>query len=126
MIQERRILFDSRWRDLGDVHWVLALLKHKVPMATFDRFTSTFTDTEENMNLKPNAIREKAATLAMAPRWVRFLRPAVRIHHYLRRLMAGHYFLHATSYSIYTLQSPHQRVLFEVPKPTTIWWSRMT
>ena len=126
VIHERGIFFDTHWRDLGDLHWVQALLEHKVPMAVVDRFTSAFTDTGENMNLKPNAIRERVATFAMAPRWVRLLRPVAHIHHFLRRLTAGHYSLQPTNYSVYTLQSPHQRVLFEVPKTTTIWWSRMT
>ena len=62
VIEERGIFFDTSWRDLGDLHWVLALLKHNVPMAVFDCFTSTFSDTGENMNLKPNAIRELSET----------------------------------------------------------------
>ena len=125
VIQERRIFFDTRWRDLGDLHWVRAVLEHKVPMAALNRFTSTFTDTGENMNLKPNALRERVETFAMAPGWVRLLPYIANMHHFIRRLAAGHYFLQPTSYSIYTLQNPHQRIHFEVPKPTAIWWSRM-
>ncbi len=40
-------------------------------MAVCDCFTSVFADTGENMNLKPNAIREKKETRAMAPLWIR-------------------------------------------------------
>ena len=29
VIEQRGIFFDTRWRDLGDLHWVLALLKRK-------------------------------------------------------------------------------------------------
>ena len=54
VIRERGIFFDPQWRDLGDFHWVLALMKNRVPMTVFDRFTSAFADTGENMNLKPN------------------------------------------------------------------------
>ena len=46
-----------KWRDLGDLHWV---------MAVCNLFTSLFTDTGENMNLKPNAIREKQETFVEA------------------------------------------------------------
>ena len=125
VIQERGIFFDTRWRDWGDFHWVLALLKNRVPMAVFDSFTSTFTDTGENMNLKPNAIRERNETTALAPRWVRMLKPVWIIHHRLRRLAAGHFSLKPASYSIYTLHSPIRRVQFEVPKPTAVWWNRL-
>jgi glycosyltransferase involved in cell wall biosynthesis len=124
VIEKRGILFDTNWRDLGDLHWVLALLKHKVPIAVFDHFTSTFSDTGENMNLKPNAIRELSETLAMAPAWTRLIRPALIAHHRLRRIAGGHFFLKPTTYSIYTLQSPDRRVEFNVPRPTAVWWSR--
>ena len=59
VIHERGIFFDTRWRDLGDFHWVLALMRSNVPMAVCPDFTSVFADTGENMNLKPNAVREK-------------------------------------------------------------------
>jgi hypothetical protein len=117
--------FDTRWRASGDLHWVLSLLKHKVPMAVFDCFTSAFSDTGENMSLTSNAIREKSDTLAMAPTWSRALKPALILHHRLRRLSAGHFFLKPTKYSIYTMESPHRRVEFDVPKPTAVWWNRL-
>jgi glycosyltransferase involved in cell wall biosynthesis len=125
VIAERGIFFDTQWRDLGDYHWVLALMKNKTPMAVCDSFTSVFADTGENMNLKPNAIREKAGTEKMIPRWVRMLKHAWILQHRLRRLAAGHFFLKPTSYEIYTLQSPEQRVKFEVLKPTAVWWNRL-
>ena len=125
VISGRGIFFDTKWRDLGDIHWVMALVKNKVPMAVCDSFTSTFADTGENMNLKPNAIREKAETDKMIPRWVRTLKPAWVVHHRLRRLAAGHFSLKPTSYEIYTLESPERRVKFEVSKPTAVWWNRL-
>jgi hypothetical protein len=125
VIHERGIFFDTRWRDLGDFHWVLALMKNKVPMKVLDSFTSVFADTGENMNLKPNAICEKNETKAMIPFWIRALKPVWIAHHRLRRLSAGHFNLKPTSYSIYTPQSPDRRVTFEVQKPTAVWWNRL-
>jgi len=125
VIHERGIFFDTRWRDLGDFHWVLALMKNKVPMAVCDSFTSAFADTGENMNLKPNAIREKAATDAMTPRWVRAFKLWWIVSHRLRRFRAGHFKLESASYEIYTKQSPECRVRFDVPHPTAIWWNRL-
>jgi glycosyltransferase involved in cell wall biosynthesis len=125
VVEERGIFFDTRWRDLGDYHWFLALLERRVPMGVCDEFTSVFTETGDNMNLKANALREKAETFAAVPRWVRLLKPVWVAHHRLRRVAAGHFSLPPTSYSIYTLESPSQRVRFEVPKPTAIWWDRL-
>ena len=129
VIRDRGISFDTQWRDLGDFHWVRALMRNQVRMGVFDHFTSVFADTGENMNLKPNALREKALTRAMAPRWVRVFRwvlqPLWISQHRLRRFAGGHFFLNSTSYAIYTLQSPQQRVPFAVAKPTAVWWNRL-
>jgi glycosyltransferase involved in cell wall biosynthesis len=125
VIHERGIFFDTRWRDLGDFHWVRTLMHNRVPMAVCDSFTSVFTDSGENMNLKPNAIREKNETAAMTPGWVRTLKPVWILHHRLRRLAAGHFSLPPTAYSLYTLSSPDRRVTITVPKPTAVWWGRL-
>jgi len=124
VIHERGILFDTRWRDLGDFHWALALMKNKVPMALCNSFVSTFTDTGDNMNLRPNAIREKKETALMVPGWVRVLKPLWIFHHRLRRMAAGHFNLKPMSYEIYTLENPNHRVKFDATKPTSIWWAR--
>jgi glycosyltransferase involved in cell wall biosynthesis len=125
VIHERGILFDPRWRVAGDFHWALALLRNKVPMMEMDGFLSVFADTGDNLCLSPRAILETKETLALAPGWVRALKPVWIAHHRLRRLAAGHFSLKPASYSFYTLQSPDQRVRLDVPKPTGIWWNRM-
>ncbi|MGA2246940.1 MAG: glycosyltransferase [Verrucomicrobiota bacterium] len=126
VIHERGLFFDTRWRDLGDFHWALALLKNKVPMAAWDGFTSTFADTGENMNFKPNAIRERKETDRMAPLWLRPLKYWWIVSHRLRRCRAGHFNLKPTSYEIYTKRSPDRRVRFDVPHPTGVWWNRLS
>ena len=125
VIFERGLLFDTRWRDLGDFHWMRTLTQNRVPMAVCDAFTSVFADTGENMNLKPNAIREKAETDRMIPGWVRALKPVWVIQHRLRRLAAGHFNLQPMSYDIFTLPDPARRVRFDVAKPTAVWWNRI-
>jgi len=125
VIHERGLYFDTRWRDLGDFHWMLSLLKNNVPMAVSNVFTSSFADTGENMNLKPNALREKAATDALRPGWLRFFKPVWIAHHRLRRLAGGHFSLKPTHYEIYTCDQPDQRTRFEVPRPTAVWWNRL-
>jgi glycosyltransferase involved in cell wall biosynthesis len=125
VIHERGLFFDTKWRDLGDFHWILALMRAKVPMAVCDTFTSVFADTGENMNLRPNAIREKKETARMVPFWLHWLKPWWILSHRLRRLRAGHFRLRATRYAIYTRQSPEQRTVIEVPKPTAVWWNRL-
>jgi hypothetical protein len=77
------------------------------------------------MNMKPNALREKAETDQMIPPWLRPLKPFWILSHRLRRFRAGHFNLGPTSYAIYTKESPDRRVEFPVAKPTAVWWNRM-
>jgi glycosyltransferase involved in cell wall biosynthesis len=125
VIEKRGIFFDTQWRDLGDFHWMLALMKQRVPMVDDPVFTSVFADTGDNMNLKPNAIREKIATNAMIPNVTRFGKPLWILSHRLRRLAHGHFSLQPTSYAIYTKANPERRVTIDVPHPTPIWWNRL-
>ncbi len=125
VIAERGIFFDPKWRDLGDFHWMLALMKERVPMADDPMFTSVFADTGDNMNLKPNAIREKDETKEMMSTAVRLGKPFWILNHRLRRLAHGHFSLKKTRYAIYTKASPDRRVTIDVPHPTPIWWSRI-
>jgi glycosyltransferase involved in cell wall biosynthesis len=125
VIHERGIYFDTRWRDIGDLHWVRALMEQRVPMKVCDTFTSIFADTGENMMLKPNAQLERAKTKRMIPPGVRLLKQFWVAHHRLRRLAAGHFALKPTSYSLYTRKSPEKRLTIHVPKPTAVWWNRL-
>ena len=122
LITERGHWFDADHRDVSDVLWVLKLIENRVPMAVLDRFTSAFTDTGDNMNLRPNATREKAELLGRAPVWMRRSRPLLVAHFRLRRLLAGHYRRRAPyDYAIYTKASPKARATFHVAQPTFRW-----
>ena len=125
VINQRGLFFDPRWRDLGDFHWAHALLMNHVSMAACNVLTSTFADTGENMNLKPNAIREYTETLGLMPKWLRAFKWWWIASHILRRIRAGHFNLTPLSYQIYTSKSPSRRVRFDVPHPTAIWWNRL-
>jgi hypothetical protein len=125
VIQDRGLFFDTSWRVLGDLHWVRGLIRDKVPMAVIDFFTSVFTDTGENLALSPSAKRESDRTAKLIPLWVRGLKPFWILMHRLRRIPAGHFSMKPTSYSIFTLKSPKQRVCFDVSHPTPIWRNRL-
>jgi glycosyltransferase involved in cell wall biosynthesis len=119
LIDRRRILFDDTKRDVSDALWVLRLIREKVRMAVLPELVSAFTETGENMNLKPNAQREKAEVLAQAPAWARRCRPLIVAHYRLQRLLAGHYRSRPPyDYAVFTRRSPHQRVTTRVEKPT--------
>ena len=125
VVHERNILFDTRWRVLGDLHWVAALIKSKVPMVACDEFTSVFTDTGDNLCLQPRALTEMADTRALLPGWLKLTRHIWIAHHHLRRWKAGQFATEATSYDVYTKRSPDKRVTIKVSKPTALWRTRV-
>jgi glycosyltransferase involved in cell wall biosynthesis len=124
VVEELGLYFDTKWRDLGDMFWLLELVNRGVRMDVLRRFTSIFTETGENMNLKPNALREKEEKVRMTPAWVKRSSSAIVFYHRLRMLASGTYFLKPFDYSLYTLASPNQRVTQHVAKPTALWRGR--
>jgi glycosyltransferase involved in cell wall biosynthesis len=121
LIEKRNLFFNSQLRDLGDAEWVIRCVEQKVPMALMKTFTSAFTDTGENMNLKPNAQREKKELFAAAPKWSQTSRHLIVAHHRLRKLVSGAYRQAPFDYSIYTLKSPGKRISVRVPRPVARW-----
>jgi hypothetical protein len=124
VITDFGLYFDTHWRDLGDMFWLKALVDRGVKMGVLRRFTSVFTETGENMNLKPNAVRERQEKATMLPKWIKRLTPAIIQYHRLRMLASGTYFQKPFDYSLYTLASPDRRVVQHVPKPTALWRGR--
>lgn len=124
VLDRHGLFFDSHWRDLGDKVWTVEMVRRELNLAVLRQFTSSFTDTGENMNLKPNAIRERDLVMAMAPAWVRRCKfPLLQLHR-LRALSQGIYWQKPFAYSIYTLASSERRVEFHVSRPTAVWWAR--
>jgi glycosyltransferase involved in cell wall biosynthesis len=124
VLDQHGLFFDTKWRDLGDKMWTVEFVRRKLKMTVFRRYTSAFADTGENMNLKPNAIRERQEVMKLAPGWVqRSQWPLFQLHR-IRTLCAGAYWEKPFNYSVYTLASPTRRVEFSVPNPICIWRTR--
>jgi len=123
-LEHFNLYFDIRWRDLGDAAWMREALQLRLKFALLRRYTSVFTDTGENMNLKPNAIREKRRQERMAPAWARGFRWPLLLLHRARAAWNGLYWEKPFAYSLYKLTSPERRVEVAVAKPTGIWWAR--
>jgi glycosyltransferase involved in cell wall biosynthesis len=121
ILKKHGLFFDARLRDVGDAEWTLRLLQHRISMAVLRQFTSVFTMTGENMSTKPNATRETKELYASAPMVARVLKPALILHHRLRRLAGGVYFQRPFSYDVYTHLSHDRRVSHVVTRPQFRW-----
>jgi glycosyltransferase involved in cell wall biosynthesis len=125
VFHERGIIFDTKWRDLGDYWWIREFVLRGVRMKVLPELTSIFADTGDNMNLKANALRERAEKWKITPRWIKLLHPywvaQCRVRVALRTQTRRAPF----DYFIYTMSSPERRVAFHVAHPTTLWKSRL-
>ena len=124
VVADLGIYFDTKWRDNGDMCWLLEVLNRNLRLGVMRRFTSVFADTGENMNLKPNAQRETQLLKSMIPKWVRRMRPAILFYHKWRMLARGAYTQKPFDYSLYTFASPERRVTEHVARPTGLWRGR--
>src|SRR6185437_1926979 len=125
VVHVRGILFDTKWRDLGDFWWIREFVLRGVRMRVLPELTSTFADTGDNMNLKANAARERAEKLKMTPRWIRLTKFAWVAHNRLRLAVRSRTRRPPFDYSIYTMASPARRVRFNAVRPTTFWKGRL-
>lgn len=124
VITEHRLLFDTRWRYLGDAFWMIEAVRRGLRFAALPRFTSTFADTGENMCLIPAAQRERQTKVEMTPPWIRRLRwPLLQLNR-TRNLLRGLYRQEPFSYALYTHASPTQRVTIQVDRPVCRWLNR--
>jgi glycosyltransferase involved in cell wall biosynthesis len=120
-VVERGLLFDPRWHYVGDSAWVKRLLHERINMSVLRRFTSAFTHTGCNLSLNPEAQIETTAFCQEAPSWLRALRPAVLLHHRLRRWMGGIYSQQPFGFALYTQANPRDRKAQHVPRPKFRW-----
>lgn len=121
LIDQQQLFFDPNLKDIADATWIMRLLGVRIKMALLPEFTSVFTETGANMNLLPNAQREKRGLYDSAPAYIRATKTLLLLQHRLRRFLAGHYRVKPFAFELYTEASPHRRVVRRVERPTYRW-----
>ena len=121
VIHNLGVYLDPQWRDLGDLFWIMDMVKRRVRFAVLPRYTSVFTDTGGNMGLAPNAVRERGVKWQLAPAWIKPLKLPIILWHRVRLLLRGAPFQRPFDYALYTLASPRQRVTRHAARPTSFW-----
>lgn len=123
-LEERGLYFDTQWRDLGDVYWVMEMINRGTRMAVLDHFTSVFYETGENMNLKPNAVRERQLKAERTPPWIKRTWPIFLLIHRVRMVKSGTFLKRPFDFALYIPASPTKRVIQHANNPTGLWPGR--
>jgi len=120
------LYFDPRWKDYGDIFFVMALLRAGLKFGVLPQFTSVFTDTGANMNLKPNAQKERKEKEAMTPVPVRLVYPWLFFAYLFRQWIRGAFRKKAFSYEMFVQDQarPPRRTVFVASSPTAFWLGR--
>ena len=119
VLDERGIFYDPAWKMVGDSDWVLRLIRSGARLDVLRRFSSVFTRTGENLSLQ--AQDEAGRFFRQSPAWRRAWRPAVLLHHRLRRWAGGIYAQEPFQFSLHIRDQPGRRVTRTVARPTSRW-----
>jgi glycosyltransferase involved in cell wall biosynthesis len=126
VIKNKWNLFDSRYKDLADMLWMIDRLAEKRLFKRASFYTSAFADTGQNMNLMPNARAEANYLQSKIPPYLKRLKFFYVIRHRLTKFLAGCYAPCTIKYSIYTKSSPNARAKFERHGRFGVWRSRLS
>jgi glycosyltransferase involved in cell wall biosynthesis len=124
VLDEFNLYFDTRWKILGDAVWMKEAMMLRLKMVVLRQYTSIFTETGENLWLKPAHLNERRLAARMMPQWVRWFRWPLVQSHRVRAVCHRLYWEKPFTYSLYTLANPEKRKDIFVPKPTGVWWQR--
>ncbi len=124
-VVESGLLFDTKWKAIGDWDWVRRAAESGMKMGLLEAFLSSFTDTGENLDMNANSMGERKAAREMAPWMLRVGRPLVRAFEYGRKVRGGYYRQEPFDYEIFLPGDLRKRNRFEVKKPTFYWKGRM-
>jgi hypothetical protein len=121
VIDKHQHFFSDAYKSVGDADWVIRAIEKGIPMKVLRHYTSIFTETGDNLNLRPHALEEVRRFASEAPAWARHGRAAISAAYRVNRMLQGGYRQGPLRYSIYTKKHPGQRQVFQVQKPTPFW-----
>ncbi|MEO8589579.1 MAG: glycosyltransferase [Flavobacteriales bacterium] len=125
------VLFDKRWKAMGDWAWLKELMEKGARVAKVEAFISTFTDTGGNLGMSPRAREESKRVEAALTSVDRLVTPLVRMDDYARKIASGYYQQAPFDYALYRPDpsTPDgvsaERRTVHVSKPTFIWKGHM-
>ena len=121
-LEELGVFFDTRFRAAGDADLFARILKSKARLKTSPRYFSLFAETGTNLALSEVAKQERKIRMQEVPAAFVKLRPLIEMHHQVKKLLHGAYFLRPFSYEF--INDRLEREVVRVNEPTGIWRDR--
>lgn len=124
-VVRHQLYFDTNWRVLSDSMWIRkCVVTPGLKMGVLRSYTTTFTESGDNLDLSPRAREESLRLRARRPLWAKLLEKPLKLVARVRRWVLGGYRQEPLEYSIFTRSDFSSRTSFSVERPTCVWWTR--
>ena len=120
VVRDKKVLFDTSWRNIGDMVWYNALHRSKVRFAVCNELVSVFTDTGDNLNLTEEAIRERKRYAKEYLFGMRIFTRMLSKVYSLRRYLKEFFLKPPTEYALYW-NDLKKRGIRSIERPTALW-----
>lgn len=120
VVRDRKVLFDTSWRNIGDMVWYNALHKAGVKYGVCNQLVSLFADTGENLNLTEEAIRERRRYADEYLWGTRAFTRMMSKFYSLRRYLKEFGMESPKEYALYW-NTDLEREVRPIKKPTALW-----
>jgi len=114
--------FDAFFKTIGDMDFVLRVLKAGYKIITVNRYLAVFTFTGTNLSSGKKPIEELKLIQQKVPKWLRITFPFLPYIRRIEKLLCGAYFQkYPVEYSIYTKDSVCFRQNFAFKSASFLW-----
>jgi glycosyltransferase involved in cell wall biosynthesis len=120
VVRDKHVLFDTSWRNIGDMVWYNALHKAGVCFGVCNELVSIFTDTGENLNLTEEAICERKRYADEYLFGTRSFTRMISKFYSLRRYLKEFGMEPPKQYAFYWY-ADRDREVRPIQKPTALW-----
>lgn len=123
VVRDKQVLFDTSWRNIGDMVWYNALHRAGVHFVVCNELVSVFTDTGVNLNLTEEAVRERKRYADEFLHGSYFFTLLISKFYSLRRFLKEFYLKSPTEYAFFWNNLP-KREIRSIERPTGLWHRR--
>jgi glycosyltransferase involved in cell wall biosynthesis len=121
-IVDEGLIFNSELKDLGDLDFVVRILRRGYESKITKRYLSAFTITGKNMSSGENAQIERENIAALSPKWIKVLKLPLNLLRFIEKMISGAYFQrYPFQYAIYDSNNAEKRRLFQVHHSSFRW-----
>jgi glycosyltransferase involved in cell wall biosynthesis len=118
---EKGFYFDTRWKAIGDAEWVFRVVRSGTRIRAFPKPLAAFTLTGGNLGAKPAAIAEATRWKSDASPLLRHAKLALKLHHWLRKLVSGAYMQQSLNTALYLPDSGGVRTPVRITQLPARW-----